>query len=79
MTLILLQIVRIEEMQENQKTVKKEDDIKAILNLSKLHNCCVSCSLDYLKSLFKSKHRLPIPEFCSSHCAEMDIGYWFEI
>ena len=33
-----------------------------------LHNCCVSCSLDYLKSQLGSKSRLPIPGFSDSLC-----------
>ena len=33
------------------------------MGLFTLHNCCASCSLDYLKSKLESKGRLPIPEF----------------
>ena len=33
-----------------------------------MHNCCISGSLDYLKSYFKFKSRLVIPEFSGSHC-----------
>ena len=34
--------------------------------LIKLHNCCASCSLAYLKSYIMIKSRLPIPEFLDS-------------
>ena len=32
-----------------------------------MHNCCVSCSLEFVKLLFNYKSRLPISDF-SSHC-----------
>ena len=69
---------------ETRRTVKKEDDIKAIvrcvwwcykatsftcilfthslrkIGLFTLHICCVSCSLDYLKSYLESESHLHI-------------------
>ena len=33
------------------------------MGLFKLHICCVSCSLAYLKPKLELKGRLPIPEF----------------
>ena len=33
------------------------------MGLFTLHNCCVSCLLDFLNSQHKSKSRHPIPEF----------------
>ena len=38
------------------------------MDLCKKHNCCASCTLDYLKSYLESKSRLPIPEFSGYHC-----------
>ena len=34
----------------------------------KLHNCCVACLLDKLKSELEAKSRLPIPQFSGYHC-----------
>ena len=41
------------------------------MGLFTLHKCCSSCSQDTLKSYFKSKNRLPIPEFSDYHCAQL--------
>ena len=38
------------------------------MGLVTLHNCFITCSLEYLKSKLESKSRLPIPEFSGSHC-----------
>ena len=37
------------------------------MGLFTLHNCCVYCSFDYLKSQFVFKSRLLIPEFSGYH------------
>ena len=41
------------------------------LGLFTLHNCCVLCSLDFLKSQLESNSRLPILEFSVYHCWEV--------
>ena len=55
------------------------------MGLFTLHNCCVPCSLDYLKSYLESKSRLPISELssylCISCCFSMrrtegGMSYW---
>ena len=40
------------------------------MDLFTLHNCRISCSLDYLKSKLEYKGRLPILEFYGSHCTK---------
>ena len=42
------------------------------MGLFSLHNCWVSCSLDYITSTLEAKSRLPIPEFYGSHCKVVD-------
>ena len=41
------------------------------MGLFTLHNCCVTCSLDYLESQFESKSRLSFPEFSDYHCEQI--------
>ena len=38
------------------------------MGLYPLHNYCVSCTLDYLKTYLESKSRLPIAKFSGYHC-----------
>ena len=48
------------------KQLNKSQLVREI-DLFALHPFCVSCSLDYFKQYLESKHRLPIPQFSSSH------------
>ena len=38
------------------------------MDLFTLHNCYISCALNYCKSLLESIGRLHIPKFSGSHC-----------
>ena len=38
------------------------------MGLFTMQNCCLSCSLDYVKSKLESKSRLTILELSSSQC-----------
>jgi len=39
---------------------------------SSLHDCCVSCSSNYLKSQLEFNCRLHIPQYYGSHCRRRD-------
>ena len=45
----------------------KSNLIRKLVTMYLLHNCCLSCSKDYLKSALGSNSRLPIPYQTHTH------------